>query len=107
MSRVRFGILVGLIFGIVDIIPMFFMNLPDRYAAIGGAFVNRFAIGLIIPTSALPLPGWINGLVIGSLISLPDAIITGAVAPILGTGAIGGMIIGYFAEKRPKSMVAM
>jgi len=107
MSRVKTGILAGLIFGFVDIIPMFFMDLPDRYAAICGAYVNRFAIGILIPTSALPLAGWIKGLVIGLLLSLPDAIITGAVAPILGTGAMGGMIIGYLVERKSKEKISL
>jgi hypothetical protein len=32
-------------------------------------------------------------------LSLPDAIITKAMAPILASGAIGGLIIGWIAAK--------
>jgi hypothetical protein len=42
----------------------------------------------------LPIPGWLNGLIFGVLLSLPDAIITKAYVPILTLGVIGGVIIG-------------
>jgi hypothetical protein len=42
---------------------------------------------------------------VGLLISIPDAIITRAYAPMLATGVIGGTLIGWAAEKwaRPDS----
>ncbi len=40
------------------------------------------------------------GLVFGILLSLPDAIITKAYAPILILGAIGGTVIGIIVDKR-------
>ncbi len=71
------------------------MSFPDKRAAILGAFINRFAIGFVIGAIRLPWPGWAVGLLIGILLSLPDAIITKAAAPILGLGALGGLIIGF------------
>jgi hypothetical protein len=38
-------------------------------------------------------------LVFGVLLSLPDAIITKAYAPIFGLGAVGGVIIGIIVGK--------
>jgi len=38
-------------------------------------------------------------IVFGLLLSLPDAIITKAYAPILVLGAIGGLVIGIIAGK--------
>jgi len=35
-----------------------------------------------------------SGLFFGLLLSIPDAIITKAYAPIIGMGALGGIIIG-------------
>jgi hypothetical protein len=67
----------------------------DKRAALLGAFINRFAIGVVIGVAALPVPGWLTGLLFGLLLSLPDAIITKAYAPIIGLGAIGGLIIGF------------
>lgn len=100
MSRIKTGILAGFAFGLIDIIPMFFMDIPDRRLAIVGAFINRFAIGFIIPNITLSLPGWATGLLIGLLLSLPDAIITAVYGPILGFGIIGGIVIGFLVHRK-------
>ena len=100
MNSWRTGLIAGLIFGVIDIIPMFFMEIPDRTIAIIGAFINRFAIGFLIPNTNLPFSGWLKGLFLGLLLSLPDAIITGAYGPILGFGIVGGTIIGYAVDKK-------
>jgi len=68
-------------------------------AAMLGAFINRFAIGVVIGASTLPLSGWMTGLLFGLLLSLPDAIITKAYAPILGLGIIGGLLIGFVVAR--------
>jgi hypothetical protein len=94
MNRIRFGIIAGLIFGVLDILPMLAMDLPNQKLAIAGAFINRFSIGFLIPNVKLPTSAWSRGLFLGALLSLPDAIITGATIPILATGLIGGLIIG-------------
>ena len=75
------------------------LSFPDKRAALLGAFLNRLSIGVVIGAARLPLPGWANGLVFGVLLSLADAIITGAYAPILGLGAVGGLIIGFVVDK--------
>ena len=49
--------------------------------------------------SALSWPGWATGLFFGLLLSAPSAIVTKAWAPILGFGAIGGMIIGVILPR--------
>jgi hypothetical protein len=99
MSRISLGVLCGLIFGGIDVALMIPMSFPDKRAAMLGAFIARFAIGFVILNIRLPWPGWAVGLFIGILLSLPDAIITKAVAPILGTGALGGLIIGWIAGR--------
>ncbi len=100
MSRISLGVLCGLIFGGVDIALMLPMNFPDKRAALLGAFIARFAIGFVICNIRLPWPGWAVGLFIGILLSLPDAIIiTKATIPILATGALGGLIIGWVAGR--------
>lgn len=75
------------------------LSFEDKTAALTGAFLNRFAIGFVIGAARLPLPGWASGLVFGLLLSVPDAIITKAFAPILVLGAIGGLIIGVIVAK--------
>lgn len=99
MSRTLLGVICGLLFGAVAVAMMIPMSFPDKRAALLGAFINRFAIGFVIGAVRLPWPGWAVGLFIGVLLSLPDAIITKAVAPILGFGAIGGLIIGFVIGK--------
>jgi len=99
MSRISLGVLCGLIFGGLDVALMIPMSFPDKRAALLGAFLARFALGFVICNIRLPWPGWAVGLFLGILMSLPDAIITKAFAPILGTGALGGVIIGWIAAK--------
>ena len=62
------------------------------------AFARRFAIGFLIPLVALPVLGVLKGALVGLLISLPDAIVTKAYAPILAVGVIGGAIIGVLVS---------
>src|SRR3954470_7804424 len=96
VSRLVLGLVCGFIFGAVDIALMLPMSFPDKRTALLAAFASRFGIGFVIPLVQLPWPGWLIGLVIGLLLSLPDAIVTKAYAPILLSGAIGGLIIGGF-----------
>jgi hypothetical protein len=56
------------------------MSYPDKRAAMLGAFTARFALGFVICNIRLPWPGWAVGLFLGILLSLPDAIITKAMA---------------------------
>jgi len=73
------------------------LKMDDKATAMAGAFAGRFAIGLLIPLVAVPIPGWAIGALVGLLISLPDAIITKVYAPILGVGIAGGALIGLAA----------
>jgi len=94
MSKILLGVICGLIFGGIAAGIMIPMKFEDKRAAIMGAFINRFAVGFATGASDLPIPGWLNGLIFGVLLSLPDAIITKAYVPILTLGVIGGVIIG-------------
>lgn len=103
MSRLTFGIVAGITYGALTVGTMLPMSFPDKRAALLGAFLNRFAIGFLIPLVALPQPRWAIGLGLGILLSLPDAIITKAFAPIVGMGAIGGLLIGWLAGRYTRS----
>ncbi len=94
MNRILLGTISGIIFGIIAILSMIPLQFEDKRRAMLGAFINRFTIGLVIGASILPVAPWIQGLLLGLLLSLPDAIITKALAPILGIGIAGGLIIG-------------
>ena len=99
MSRLAFGIIAGLAYGAITVATMVPMTFPDKRAALIAAFLNRFAIGLLIPVVTLPAPRWAIGLGLGILLSLPDGIITKAFVPIVGMGAVGGLIIGWLAGR--------
>ncbi|HZP63835.1 MAG TPA: hypothetical protein VFB28_10510 [Terriglobales bacterium] len=99
MNRVVLGIICGIGFGLIDVALMLPMSFPDKRVAVTGAFFDRFAIGFLICVVDLPMPGWVAGLIVALLISLPSAIVTKAYAPILGVGAIGGIIIGIIRAK--------
>ena len=99
MSRLVLGVVCGLVFGAVDIAIMLPMTFPDKRSAITAAFIARFGIGFAIGAARLPWPGWLVGLVFGLLLSIPDAIITKAYAPIIGMGAIGGTVIGFLVAR--------
>ena len=99
MNPLFFGVVAGLCFGVVDVLLMIPLDLPDKQTAMIGAFLSRFAIGFLIPLVKAPMPPWMIGGLVGLLVSLPDAVITKAYAPILATGVIGGLIIGWASGK--------
>jgi hypothetical protein len=98
MTHLTYGLLAGVIFGALAIAPMFKMAFPDKRAAISAAFVERFAIGLVIALVDLPWPRWALGLAFGLLLSAPSALITKARVPILVVGAIGGLAVGAIMQ---------
>jgi hypothetical protein len=99
MNPMLFGLIAGLVFGAVDVVLMIPMAFPDRKTAMIGAFLSRFAIGFLIPLVKMPLPPVAIGGLVGLLVSLPDAVITKAYAPILATGLLGGLAIGWAAGR--------
>ena len=94
MPNLLLGVVAGLVFGAVAVAMMLPMTFPEKSVALSAAFLDRFAIGVVIGCVQLPWPGWATGLTFGLLLSLPSAIITKAYAPILVIGAAGGLVIG-------------
>ena len=95
MTRVTLGIILGIVIGVVDVLMMLPLDFPDKRAALLGAFCSRFALGFFAATVRLPMHPVAAGVLVGLLTSLPDAIITKAYAPILGTGIVFGAIAGW------------
>jgi hypothetical protein len=94
MHALSYGLAAGVVFGALAIVPMFKMTFQDKRAAITAAFVERFAIALVIALVELTWPRWGIGLLFGTLLSVPSALITKAHLPILVTGAVGGFLVG-------------
>jgi hypothetical protein len=99
MPRLTLGILCGLVYGALSAASMIPVQFPDKRAALLGAFINRFSIGFVLGAINLPWPGWASGLLIGTLLSLADAIITKAFVPIILFGAVGGTAIGWLVQR--------
>jgi hypothetical protein len=102
MSRLTVGLICGVVFGALAAGSMLPLSFPDKRAALLGAFLNRLVIGLLIGAMigspqvvALGAAAWVIGAVVGFAVSLPDAIITKAYAPILIIGTVGGAVIGW------------
>ena len=99
MNPILMGLIAGVVFGCVDVALMLPMDFPDKKTALIAAFCSRFAIGFLIPLIRMPIPRVAVGVLVGLLISLPDAIITKSYLPILASGLIGGAIIGWTASR--------
>ncbi len=98
MNSLMWGVILGVVFGVVAVLPMLKMTFPDKCAAILGAFINRFAVGLLIPNALPMIDPIVRGLLIGILLSLPDAIITKSYMPIMGLGILGGLVLGIVVK---------
>lgn len=102
MTNLKIGILLGLAFAFIDALLMIPIPMADKALAILGASINRFSIGLFIPLIAYPTKGWIRGIIVGLLLSLPDAIIAKSFIPIIAIGLVGGFICGLVTNKLVK-----
>ena len=94
MSHLSYGLLAGLLFGALSVVLMLPMSFSDRRTALTAAFLDRFAIGLVIGVVDLGWPGWVVGAFFGLLLSAPSALVTRTYGPILGMGVLGGLAIG-------------
>jgi len=99
MSKFMLANLCGVGFGLLTVLTMLPMSFPDKRAALFAAFFNRYAIGFVIVLIDIPCSGWLIGLTMGILLSIPPAIITRMPVPILGIGAVGGLVIGLIRAK--------
>jgi len=102
MSGILLGALCGVVFGLVDIglmVPIEFPPEKDKTLAMVGAFFSCFAIGFVIGVAKLPMPGWLGGLILALIVSLPSAIVTKSYIPILPVSAIGGAVIGAIVSR--------
>ena len=99
MNRIILGILLGVAVGAIDVALMLPLSLPDKTTALAAAFCSRFAIGFLAANIRLPWRQVLAGAVVGLLVSIPDALITKAYAPILITGTLFGAASGWAAAK--------
>ena len=99
MDRAVLGVILGVAFGVGDMLLMLPLSFPDKRAALLGAFFARFALGFFSATVRLSVPPVAAGVLVGVMTSLPDAIITKAYVPIMVTGVIFGAIAGWIVGR--------
>jgi hypothetical protein len=102
MNRIVAGLLVGVIAGILDVIPMILQKLS--WVADISAFSMWIIIGLLIATNNLKLPAIIKGILISILVLIPCAIIIGSkdptsLIPITIMTIVLGSISGIITNK--------
>ena len=89
MDKLFFSAIIGLIAGVIDIIPMIMQKLP-RYSTVS-AFFHYFFVSIIILNVDIPhIPWWLEGGVVGhsDKKSLPiiafNAVILGTLVGLAG-----------------------
>ncbi len=98
-KKAKTGIIIGIIFGIIDIIPMILMKMT--WDTLLSAFLMCVIGGFLISTSSLKLNSALKGTLIFFLIALPMMIIVvigspKELIPMLSTNLIIGSLMGYF-----------
>ena len=102
MSKFLISIIIGIVAGIIDVIPMIIQKL-DKYA-ITSAFVHWVVLGVIISYIQLPLFPWLKGILVAEITVLPIIIIVlkndhKAMMPIIIMSAILGALVGISTTK--------
>ena len=104
-KKIEIGIITGIIFGIVDVIPMIIMKMT--WETLISAFSMCIIGGFIISISNLKLNNTLKGTLIFFLIALPMMIIVIAsspkeLIPMLSTNLVIGSLMGYFIGRFEK-----
>ena len=102
MKRLKVGILLGLIAGIIDVIPMIIQNLT--WDANISALAMWIVVGFLIATIDLNINSIIKGILTAFLVLLPTAILIGwkepvSLIPITIMTIILGGLLGFSIKK--------
>ena len=101
MKKLSIGILLGILAGIIDLIPMLIQKLT--WDANLSAFSLWVVSGVLIATSKINLNGFLKGILISFLVLIPCAFIIGwkepvSLLPIAVMTLILGAILGFLIE---------
>ncbi len=107
MNKILFGIITGVIAGIIDVIPMIVQKLP--WEADASAFSMWVVIGFFISTSSLKLNGIVKGILISILSLIPAAFIIAGKGPLslvpiavitIILGGLSGLVIEKYKGRK-------
>jgi hypothetical protein len=102
MQRLSKALILGTCAGIIDVVPMIVQGL--NWYANTSAFLQWVVLGIVITHIEIGLKGWLRGIVIAELCTIPVMIIVsmngfGAIIPITVMTAILGGCVGYYGDK--------
>jgi len=102
LEKVKLGILLGILAGIIDLVPMIVQGLS--WDANISAFLFWVVSGFLIATSNLKIKGALKGVLISFLVLLPSAVLIGwkepiSLVPIFGMTLIIGASFGFLIER--------
>ena len=102
MNSILIAITIGIIAGIIDVVPMIIKKL-DKVSNLS-AFVHWVVLGLIIPFVDWGIEPWLKGLIIGELVAIPIMIMVypkdkKALIPMIIFSAILGIGVAIAGAK--------
>jgi hypothetical protein len=97
MTKLFISIGIGVIAGVIDVIPMLIQKL-DKFSN-WSAFVHWVVLGVIISYIQMPLAPWLKGLVVAEIAALPIIILVAktdrkSIIPMMVMSAILGIAVG-------------
>jgi hypothetical protein len=98
MRKLVISLIIGIIAGIIDLVPMLLMELDWR--ACTSAFIQWVVLGIFINYIDFKIMSWLKGLIVAEMASIPILFIVSndginSILPIIIMSAILGSLVGY------------
>ncbi len=105
MNKIKLGILLGIIVGFIDIVPMIIMKFT--WDANLSAFFHWMLVGFLVATVNVKIKGALKGLFISVITLVPLAFLVWwndgtSVIPMSLSTIIYGAMLGFFVDKYGK-----
>ena len=102
MNDIAIALLIGILAGVVDVIPMIKKRVPWHSTV--SVFAQWVLLGLLIPFVRWGVEPWLKGMIIGALGMAPTMILAinrnlKSLGPTLAYGVILGAAIGLAGEQ--------
>ncbi|MFA6548676.1 MAG: hypothetical protein WCT39_01920 [Candidatus Margulisiibacteriota bacterium] len=100
MKKILYGLLIGALAGILDVIPMLLQKLP--WEADLSAFMLWLAVGVLVMVTDIKINKVLKGVLVAFLVLLSPAVIIAAqepfsLLPVAVMTLLLGSIVGYLA----------